>query len=105
MKLFTLTAGMLVLAASASANYSFNLPNLDFEMQTNFEKGEVAKNPKVIAYVKALGARSYKVTNGKPANFMYGIETNNGCKFDVEVVYNDWPGIDAIVVYKNAVCK
>lgn len=105
MKLFTLAAGMLVLAASASADFSVFGSFPDFNMQPNYEKSVIAKNPQVIAYVKALGARSYKVTNGKPALLMYAVETNNGCAFDVQVVYNDWPGIDAIVVYKNAVCK
>lgn len=104
MKVFAIATGMLVMAATASANV-FAPTYPDFELGKSYEKAVVAKDAKVKAYAKALGASSFKVTNGKPANLVYGVVTNNGCAFDVEVVYNDWPGVDAVIVYKNAVCR
>jgi hypothetical protein len=104
MKLFAIAAGMIAMSSVASANvFAPTFP--DFEMEKNYEKSVIAKNVTVKSYVKALGASSFKVTNGKPALRVYAVETNNGCAFDVEVVYNDWPGVDAVVVYKNAVCR
>jgi hypothetical protein len=105
MKTFNIALGALALLASVSAFADFTPSYPDFDMIKNYEKSVIAKDAQVISYAKKLGATSFKVTNGKPANLLYAVETNNGCAFDVEVVYNDWPGIDGIVVYKNAVCR
>lgn len=101
----TILACATALLASTQAfafTPDFSFP--DFEMIRNYEKSVIAKDTKVLAYARQLGARSIRVTNGAPGNLNYAVVTNNGCKFNVDVVYNDWPGIDAIVVYKDAVC-
>lgn len=96
---------VLALSSTSALAFApdFNFP--DFEMIRNYEKSVIAKDPNVIAYARKLGAKSIRVTNGAPGNLNYAVKTNNGCLFSVDVVYNDWPGIDAIVVYKDAVCK
>jgi hypothetical protein len=93
------------LAATQAFAYVPDFSYPDFEMIRNYEKSVIAKDAKVIGYARKLGARSIRVTNGAPGNLNYAVVTNNGCKFSVDVVYNDWPGIDAIVVYKDAVCR
>jgi len=104
MKSVILGAALALVSTSAMAYVpDFSMP--DFEMIRNYEKSVIAKDPKVIAYARKLGAKSIRVTNGAPGNLNYAVKTNNGCLFSVDVVYNDWPGIDAIIVYKDAVCK
>jgi len=92
-----------VLGSMASAQ-SFDLPRLDFSMTSRYEMGVIAADDHVRAYADQLGADSYSINNGKPALQMYAVQTNNGCSFDVEVVYQQWPGVDAVVVYQ-ATCK
>ncbi len=102
----TILFGAAILLASAQAfayTPDFSFP--DFEMIRNYEKSVIAKDAKVLAYARKLGARSIRVTNGAPGLLNYAVVTNNRCTFSVDVVYNDWPGIDAIIVYKNAVCR
>lgn len=101
--LITLIASMLVSTAAVAFAPEFSQP--DFELIRNHERAVIARDAGVIAYARALGARSFKITNGKPALLVYGVVTDNGCTFDVEVVYNSWPGIDGIAVSHNAVCR
>ena len=100
---FAILVMISVLASVASAQ-SFDLPRLDFSMQTDYEMGVIAADANVRAYAGQLGAQSYSINNGKPALQMYAVQTNNGCSFDVEVVYQQWPGVDAVIVYA-AKCK
>jgi hypothetical protein len=77
----------------------------DFLMFVNYEKSVIAKHPDVVAYVRLLGAQSFKVTMAKPGRDLYAVLTSNGCEFDVRVVYETWPGIDQVIVAKNAICR
>lgn len=101
--LFALFSAMLVSTAAFAFVPDFSQP--DFEMIRNHERAVIARDAGVLSYVRSLGARSFKVTNGKPELLMYGVVTDNGCSFDVEVVYNSWPGIDDVIVSHNAVCR
>lgn len=104
-KIILATAAALTLSANAMAFPSGAMDFPDFEMIRNYEKSAIAKDANVIAYARKLRASSFRVTNGKPGILNYGVVTSNNCSFDVEVVYNDWPGIDAIVITSKAVCR
>jgi hypothetical protein len=96
----------LSLSFATQAASAFDLtPSPDFQMFIAYEKSVIAKHPDVVAYVRLLEARSFKVTMGKPARDLYAVRTSNGCEFDVRIVYENWPGIDRVIVVKNAICR
>ena len=100
-KLLALVA--IAVSASVASAMDFTWP--DFSLETQYEMDFIKADPAVKAYARRLGARSIRVTRGKPGRLMYAVKTNNGCTFDVKVVYHDWPGIDDVIVYDSAVCR
>lgn len=95
MKKFLIAASLVLVSATASA-----FP--DFGMERAYEKSFVANDARVLAYAEQLGASSVKVVEGKLQQ--YTVKTNNGCAFNVKVVYVQWPGIDSVVI-GQAACK
>jgi hypothetical protein len=92
---------VIAAASSMAMAQTFDFP--DFSLETRYEMNYIANNSSVKDYVKRLGATSFTVNTGKPALLSYGVATNNGCSFDVEVVYNSWPGIDNLII-SDATC-
>jgi len=92
-------AAVLAVSASASA-FDFTFP--DFGLMTQGQKNAVKTDKSVKDYAANLGAASFavvaKATTKVPVT--YTVNTNNGCSFDVEVVYEDnfWDGIKDVVV-------
>lgn len=96
--------GALALLVSSTVSAQ-TFPTPDFEMIRSYEISVIAKDTAVRQYAGKLGGTSFSVNNGKPALDMYEVVTNNGCKFDVKVVYKTWPGIDALVISKSQNCR
>lgn len=104
MKQFVFSATLVLLGSTASAQVGeISFP--DFSLEGKYERSVIKGDAAVQAYAARLGAKSFKVTDGKASARMYAVETNNGCSFDVEVVYKSWPGVDDVLVYNNAVCR
>jgi hypothetical protein len=94
----------LVLSVTASSAFADLIDFPDFSMEQTYEKNYVAKDAEVLAFAADLGATKIKVVTGGALR-VYQVQTNSGCAFSVKVVYNKWPGIDAVVINKNATCK
>ena len=100
MFLFAIVAAAFVSTTSAHAFES--VPSFpDFSMTESYEISVVTKDADVKAYAKKLGASSFKVVKAK-AKEVYTVVTNNGYKFEAQVVYYNWPGVDEVIVYANA---
>ena len=97
---------VLMMAASvAQANGKLAAPVKSPETLKAYEQNAIKKDRQVLAFSKALGARSFKLIPHKSPTPLYTVQTGNGCSFDVEVIYNDAYRIEAIVVYQAAVCN
>lgn len=96
MKKFVLFALGIFGSVAFAQTIGFDFP--DFSLQTKYEMNYISHDASVKNYVRRLGATSFTVNQGKPAIDMYAVTTNNGCSFDVQVVYASWPGVDDLVI-------
>lgn len=99
----------IAMTVSASA-FAQEMQFPDFGLMTQGQKNAVKADAGVNKYSKSMGASSFKVVAKSTVNdpITYTVKTNNGCSFDVVVVYADnfWDGIENVVVKKaTTVCN
>ncbi len=99
----TMILALLFTSTAFAQDLGLNIP--DFRSIVEHEKKLIAKDSGVKAYVTALGAKKFEVKSGDPSIFLYAVETDNNCSFDVEIVYKKWPKIEKLLVYPNAICR
>jgi hypothetical protein len=95
---------LFILAAAGTFAMAQTIDFPDFNLETQYEMDYIAHNRAVKNYVARLGGTAFTVNSGKPDLLSYAVTVNNGCTFDVEVVYADWPGIDNLIL-SQAHCR
>lgn len=106
MKNMKLIMASLTLASSSAFAMLPDMGSMpDFSMIRSYEMSVIAKDARVKSYVRQLGGKSFVVTDGKPSLEMYGVQADNGCEFDVRVVYHNWPGVDELRLSRSTNCR